>query len=145
MKQCSKCKEIKSLDDFYRYSKAKDGKQKTCIACQKAYSKSDVCKKNRREYYKKNREAHIGRNMRQWYGITYDDYQQMLLKQDGKCAICRQESSGGKGRLHVDHCHTTGKVRGLLCHYCNTMIGLAKESVSNLESAINYINEHRQA
>lgn len=142
MKQCCKCKETKPISEFYNYVKAKDGKQKTCIACQKAYSKSDVCKKNRREYYKKNREAHISRNMQQWYGISLETYQEMLAEQDNRCAICKSENPGGKGRLHVDHCHATGKVRGLLCHYCNTMLGLSRESVENLSAAIEYLNKH---
>lgn len=78
------------------------------------------------------------------YGITVEQYEEMLHKQDHKCAIC-----GGEGflmnkdrhqmKLVVDHCHETGRVRGLLCHNCNRALGLFKDSVENLSSAINYL------
>lgn len=60
--------------------------------------------------------------LRAKYGITNDDYLQMLAEQNGACAICRQRPNGVKP-LHVDHCHRTGVVRGLLCHQCNWYLG----------------------
>jgi hypothetical protein len=141
MKKCSKCKQDKPLDQFHNMVRSTDGKQKTCKSCQKAYSQSDVCKQNRKAYYQRTREQHISRNLTNLYGISYEQYADMLDKQQGQCCICKAPSHNN-GRLHVDHCHRTGKVRGLLCHYCNTMIGLAKESGQTLQSAINYLNEH---
>ena len=57
------------------------------------------------------------------YGITLEDYDLMLIEQEGKCAVCGSDDPKGKGRFHVDHDHDTGKVRGLLCHYCNIAEG----------------------
>jgi hypothetical protein len=58
------------------------------------------------------------------YGITLEDYNSMFIKQGGKCAICFEMQEGS---LDVDHCHTTGKVRGLLCRKCNLAIGFIKD------------------
>ena len=77
------------------------------------------------------------------YGITEEDYNNLLEQQNGLCAICKQPpDAGSKGRtwrLHVDHDHRTNEVRGLLCDNCNRGIGLFQESVSNLEAATDYL------
>jgi hypothetical protein len=139
MKTCCKCKVSQPLENFHNMKKSPDGKQKTCKSCQKAYSQSETCIANRREYYQRTKRAHINRNLKKQYGIDHDQYDQMLLDQGGKCAICPATEPGGKGRFHVDHCHTTGRVRKLLCHNCNTMLGLAKEQISTFEQAILYL------
>lgn len=67
----------------------------------------------------------------------------MLTVQCGKCAVCRAATVGCKGRkLFVDHCHITGKIRGLLCHNCNAGIGHFKDSKERLLLAIRYIEDH---
>lgn len=80
------------------------------------------------------------------YGITQIEYEALEEKQKGKCAIC-----GGDGfkmrdwhwkKLVVDHCHVTGKVRGLLCHNCNRALGLLKDDPQNLLNAVNYLETH---
>jgi hypothetical protein len=78
------------------------------------------------------------------YGITPEQYDQMLLDQGGGCAICGSEEEGrGKEFLHVDHDHKTGKVRGLLCFGCNSGIGHLREDTEIMHSAIHYIERHR--
>jgi hypothetical protein len=79
------------------------------------------------------------RDLRKNYGITEGEYDSMLLGQGGVCAICKGAEPSGR-RLAVDHCHTTGKVRGLLCSRCNPAIGLFNENVANLASAIDYLH-----
>lgn len=74
-------------------------------------------------------------------GLTIEQYEKMYLDQDGCCKICRRLSVEFKRALHVDHCHETGKVRGLLCHNCNHLIGNAYDSIIILESAIRYLAE----
>jgi hypothetical protein len=76
------------------------------------------------------------------FGIGLDEYDEMLKSQNGKCAICGVHESRLLRRLAVDHCHNSGKVRGLLCGSCNTGIGSFKESEINLTSAIKYIQKH---
>jgi hypothetical protein len=86
-------------------------------------------------------------------GLTVEEYRQMFIDQNDLCKICNQpesriykykdESKGIKiSKLCLDHNHLTGKVRDLLCHDCNTMIGKAKENIQILQSAISYLNRH---
>jgi len=74
------------------------------------------------------------------YGLAPDQYDELLSKQNGRCAIC-DGPPNGKGGLyfHVDHCHTSGEVRGLLCHYCNTAIGSFRDDPALLRRAIAYL------
>jgi hypothetical protein len=74
--------------------------------------------------------------LRRTYGIDLSDYEDMFIKQDGRCCICRTR---GEGKLVVDHNHETGKVRGLLCGGCNTGIGLLGEDPAILAAAIVYV------
>jgi hypothetical protein len=77
------------------------------------------------------------------YGISPAEYDRMLAEQGGGCKICGSAESKRKGqRLMVDHCHSTGKVRGLLCNPCNAAIGLLGDNISHLQSAIEYLTEH---
>ena len=86
------------------------------------------------------------KNLMKNYGITPQQYEAMLAEQHGRCAICREvEEHTRRGvvvELAVDHEHETGKVRGLLCQRCNRAIGLMKENVAALATAIEYLNRH---
>lgn len=71
------------------------------------------------------------------YGLTQEDFQRLYESQDGKCAICLKLVGGTK--INVDHCHKTGKVRGLLCWNCNIAIGYFKDNTNNLKNALKYL------
>ena len=75
------------------------------------------------------------------FGITLEDYDNMFQNQDGCCAICGEHQDSFKIRLAVDHCHNTGKVRGLLCLSCNAGIGNLKDSPTLLKKALNYLED----
>lgn len=75
------------------------------------------------------------------YGITPDSFYKMKEEQDSKCLICNSKEDD-KG-LHIDHCHSTGKVRGLLCKHCNTAIGSLREDINLFERAIKYLKDAR--
>jgi hypothetical protein len=85
--------------------------------------------------------------LRKKFGIGEEDYQILFDKQDGKCAICGSDSprgrKNGKGgevkNFFVDHCHETGKVRGLLCNHCNRGLGLLGDNLLTLKSAVSYL------
>lgn len=70
------------------------------------------------------------------FGLTTEDYDRLLESQNGVCAICGKKP---KGKLHVDHCHATGIVRGLLCHKCNAGLGLFCDEPSLMMRAIEYV------
>lgn len=73
------------------------------------------------------------------YGITMADFDALLATQNGACAICKGDRSGPGARFHVDHEHTTGRVRGLLCSRCNTAIGLLRDDPTLAEAAAAYL------
>jgi hypothetical protein len=74
------------------------------------------------------------------YGITEADYNQMFVNQNGTCAICKQLQNNGEN-LYIDHCHITGKVRGLLCNNCNLAIGLLKDNTNIILEAAKYLSK----
>jgi hypothetical protein len=75
------------------------------------------------------------------YGLTIEQFNQMVLAQNNCCALCKKQQTK---KLHVDHCHTTGQIRGLLCGNCNTALGLLKENLTTIESIVNYLNRRNQ-
>jgi hypothetical protein len=98
------------------------------------YSSKEKKKKFQKKYHEEYRKSDHGRNkiLLNKYGITLEEYNSMLEKQEHKCAICGDHESntrwGKTVKLAVDHDHTTGKVRGLLCQRCNTTLGRYKDS-----------------
>jgi len=79
-------------------------------------------------------------DLKRLYNITVEEYDKIYSLQGGCCAICGVHQKDLKYRLHVDHNHTTGQVRGLLCRMCNTLLGNCKEDIITLQAASNYIN-----
>jgi hypothetical protein len=125
-----------------------------CIQCNKNNSKTESFRNSGKRYYQLNKEKRIAHS-KQWklknptakrgydlkkYNLTYDQYLQMLKTQNNCCAICKKEFENNK-HTHVDHCHDTGKVRGLLCNKCNLGIGYLRSSPEIAESAANYLRK----
>ncbi len=123
-KYCIRCKKIKSLVDFHFNPVARKFAQSFCIKC-------DRKRANERSIFAS-------------HGITLKQYDKMLEKQFGKCKICKTEVPGGPGRFHIDHDHSTGKIRGLLCSNCNLFLGNAKDNIEILASAIQYLTDSRK-
>lgn len=81
---------------------------------------------------------------KQNYGISLEDFENLNKEQEDKCAICGKLSKDStKGKLFVDHGHTTGAVRGLLCNHCNILIGFAKDDLSILDKAKSYLDKFK--
>lgn len=79
------------------------------------------------------------------YGITLKDYFKMYKEQKGECPIClTSKPISGNDKMVVDHCHETNRVRGLLCHSCNTNLGKFKDSIEVLQRAIDYLSVHSE-
>jgi hypothetical protein len=83
-------------------------------------------------------------NLKRCHGLTLEDYDVMLKKQKGQCAICSSKKAGGKGAFNIDHNHKTGQIRGLLCNNCNLLLGYAKESKKCLKQAILYLKKYEK-
>jgi len=84
-------------------------------------------------------DLYHAQNIKHGYGLTKEQYNEMFVSQQGCCAICGRHQSSFKRRLHVDHCHTTNKIRGLLCASCNSALGKLQDSTDVLRSAISYL------
>lgn len=138
MKTCSRCKIALDESQFYpRYSSQK-GLQSECKKC---------CTSRHRNQYKPNPERNRRHNLKAFYGITQEQYLVMQTNQNNRCLICKKEPELVKSKstkLYIDHCHKSKKIRGLLCHKCNTAIGLFEEDSRILQSAIEYINKHKE-
>lgn len=147
-KVCTSCKKSKDASLFYR--RGLKGLRATCKECSSKKSKQwrDSNLKQHRSNYvkwaKKNPTKTIERHLKQRYGISIEDYEGMLEKQEGCCAICGVHTSGEEKNLAVDHCHNTGKVRGLLCFDCNTGLGKLKDSEELLRKALKYLEVNNE-
>lgn len=139
-KICKKCKKEKSLSDFYKDSSKKDGLQNKCKECCKKYYQSHKKqhKKTMANWRKMNPVAIKKHQLTTRYKIPKNKIEDVYKKVvNGQCMIC-----GAKARersLHVDHDHSTGKIRGVLCVLCNSGIGKLKESKEILLKAITYL------
>lgn len=136
-KICTTCQETKPLTDYYKNNRRRDGYNTQCKSCLDAYKASWV--KNDEVNIKNKRE---NSRLLKRYGISSDDYMKLLKDQDYTCAICNctpEQGRGNTNRLSVDHCHETGKVRGLLCQKCNTGLGLLGDNKEGLQKALDYL------
>lgn len=111
---------------------------------QRAYrsrNKERLRAKNK-EWAQRNPELLYWYNVKQRYGITREQWELLFERQGRRCAICRTDTPGGRGKRrgwHVDHDHGTGQVRGLLCYGCNGGLGFFKENPDVLEAALRYL------
>ena len=117
------------------------------LAYRKAYKqRPEVKKRHRIEQRKRSRRPEIKalsrrNHLKRLYGISPEQYDMLIKAQHGVCAVCFTPT---KGKLFVDHDHTTNKVRGLLCQNCNFILGLCDDSTLILHEAINYLTRYRE-
>ena len=133
MKTCTSCKVEKPLNAYHYNKLGKFQKASHCIECKKLWRAANP--KVAKNYH---RDEHA-RKLRT-YNISQADYENMVLTQENKCAVCQTSASNtDKGILDIDHCHSSGVVRGLLCGHCNRGIGLMKDNPDILIKAANYL------
>ena len=131
-KRCTKCGQSKILECFNKDNSARDGLCCWCRDCQKDNIR--LWKERDPEGYKLSARRRL---LRHRYGLELEEVEQMIEDQNNKCKICGLEFSVCKKTPSVDHCHDTGKVRGILCSKCNTFLGW-------YEKNINVITEYLQ-
>jgi Autographiviridae endonuclease VII len=160
VKRCLHCDEAKPLTEFYVDRGARGGRRPECRSCTAARRKAwyeanrqrevdrvrawqeanpERYAERQREYRESGRKAIANRksHLKRKYGLTVEQYEAMLDAQGGVCFICRE--TPGDLPLHVDHDHTTGDVRGLLCIRCNNALGLFQESPALFQAAADYL------
>jgi len=165
-KVCWVCGERKPISEFYKAAGCVDGRRGDCRTCFQAAAKArreanpelkDIARQRTQRWREDNPERYaenlrrfkekggMKRTLRKWhlrtkYGLTPEHYEEMLERQGGGCAICGKPP--GDTALHVDHCHETGRVRGLLCFSCNAGLGQFKHDPELLEAALTYAAVH---
>ena len=147
---CLKCLKYKPIDTYHYREDGFLNKNSQCRDCTNNYtrkwrkthpSSAEALEKARdyRDSHKIQLRLYERKRLLASYGLTLKDYNKLLKKQKGACAICGKKKAHKKGKfLHVDHNHKTGKVRGLLCAVCNTALGRLN-SVKILKKAIKYL------
>lgn len=160
-KLCSKCGICKPIHDFYRADEMRDGRRNECKRCmylarhrhyeenrEKYIRKAQEWKRKNPERYARSQrrrrerrdEARIrverDQYLQRTYGLALLDFEFLIVSQQGRCAICGKPD--GK-KLHIDHDHATGCIRGLLCGSCNRAMGLFHEDAARFEAAGEYL------
>lgn len=160
--KCSKCKKAKPLDAFRasvrlrgcgqcrpcmqelkkeaRTRNPERVKEQERLLRKKVYlSRPGFFLEKNRAWRAKNPEKVKAHNLKKNYGLALENYRTMLREQNFGCAICGTKKNSNGKSLYVDHCHDTGKVRGLLCRKCNTGIGLLGDNFNKIEKTLKYL------
>lgn len=163
MKRCTKCGVEQPLENFYRAAGSRDGHRGDCRSCFAARAAArhaanpgpsrervktwqqdnpERVLARRRQYAAEGRKQATNRRsyLKRKYGMTPEQYNEMLAAQGGGCAICGRPPK--KISLHVDHDHDTGAIRRLLCFLCNNLLGDAGDDPALLEKAAAYLRSH---
>lgn len=139
---CNTYNETLSIENFGQYQvegrpkKSRRRKYNLCrrLESKKRYEENPEVKE---KMIRNSKEYHIKKS----YGLSYEEYEEMFQIHENKCAICGTEP---ERKLHVDHCHSSGNIRGLLCAECNLGLGLFKDNKNFLQSAIQYLEIHNE-
>lgn len=129
LKKCRICGEEKDLDSFYKTkARTRDGLQHECKVCHNS---------NSLKHYYKNKEKRVAQrrdyHYRSNYGITLNDFTRLAEDAGNQCEVCKESP------VVLDHCHTTGKVRGVLCNKCNQALGLMRDNEDFLLGLVEYL------
>ena len=168
-KKCTKCGETKELnsENFYSSKQTKSGYKCYCKDCINKQNKEydnlnkdklknrilksrNRCKESKARHVnsselwrKNNKEIYKNGILKRKYGITFIEFKEMFELQESKCKICSKELELLAKTTHVDHCHSSGKVRGILCNSCNVTLGHVKDNILILENAIKYLKDNQ--
>ena len=134
---CKRCNLEKNDSEFKQKHYNSRGYKPICFSCSKPLGRKKSSKeKDIGDIKQKSRT----RWLRFKYGITIEEYNSLHAMQNGKCGICHSNLVSP----HIDHCHTTNKIRGLLCAECNKGLGMFRDNIDHLQAAIEYIKQHQR-
>ena len=135
----SKCKLCRNEEARKKSDENPDLREKERLRGKEKYlRRKEVHKTICKTYYNEHLPERKNLHLKKTYGITLEDKNNMRDSQENMCLICKKEFVDDKS-AYVDHCHTTKKVRGLLCHLCNSGLGYFKDNIENMERAIEYL------
>lgn len=137
-KVCPRCCIAKEKNEFGKDAATASGVSSWCKLCKKTWRAE-----RRKDEPEKHKQIDFKNDLKK-YGLTPEDYRNMFESQKGKCACCGTDASEFRRGLHVDHDHSTGQVRALLCTKCNPGIGYFDDSTERLEMAIKYLNKFKK-
>jgi hypothetical protein len=152
-KQCTRCELVKSFDEFSPTRGGKFGRNSKCKQCinneTRLWREQNI--ERIRAYNRRTRMMRRDGYLRRTYGISLEQYSEMLAAQGGVCEICKEEETFRGGRngdsempLAIDHDHETGEIRGLLCTTCNKAIGAMRDDPARLDAAAAYLRKYRR-
>ena len=136
IKACSCCHNFFGKESFHPEHRNVDG---LCSSCRKCRNQKAL------KWQQSNPRAKRNTHLKSKFGITVKQFDEMLKQQNHCCAICMTTTPKGRGTFHVDHCHETGKIRGILCHDCNTGIGKLGDSLESIKKAVSYLERFYDA
>ncbi len=149
---CIRCGKSKPIDKYYiRYHKKHKKEEietrcKTCVQELSSiwYKENFERIRKRREENPESYESNKARTLKYYYGISLEQYKQMLKDCDNKCTICNIELDRSTKKLepHIDHCHRTDKIRGILCGKCNSILGYCDDNTEILKICIKYLEDN---
>lgn len=147
-KRCSLCKRSRFIKHFYKNYATGRGLQARCKFCTK--KQNDKWRKENRsrmlflqkKWHQRNlkrcKQLNARSHVQRSYGLTPEEHKILRKKQKNRCAVCRR-----KAKLFVDHCHSSKKVRGLLCRHCNSALGFSRENPRILQKLIRYLRRNK--
>lgn len=162
-KTCFECKEEKALNAFYSDKEGRPGSrcrkclvqgrvvprgswrlgEKKCTVCLETKSLSEYSLNPKRDNAPtpRCRRCNVMARWHSRYGVSQIEYMAMLKRQEGRCAICRSDNPARSRakNFSVDHCHKTGRIRGLLCYRCNPALGFFKDNEKIIQGALDYL------
>jgi hypothetical protein len=141
-KCCRTCLEVKPVSEFYKQQAKRDHLQQHCKTC----SRNNLGKWRDKNPGRPQKLAADWRRIKE-FGILPEEYNALMEAQGDVCAICgernqRKNKDGSHYALTVDHCHTTGVIRGLLCNLCNPLLGYCRDDRALLEAAAAYLEKY---
>jgi len=141
---CDRVKTYQEDNREKRLAQQKEYREKNKKAINQYYenNKEQINSKSK-EWHENNKEKVAAQNRKKKYGLSSETYNKMLEEQNNECKICLTSFTTLETlAIHVDHCHTTNKVRGILCRNCNAGLGHFKDNTKTLTKAINYLQEN---
>lgn len=139
-KPCRTCKQILHISNFHKNKTTKCGYHTACKICNSKHAKAWKASKSIEQIKQIHRRQKLNS-----YGLTEEQHEIILQRQNGVCAICKTfKLRANDAHLCIDHSHKTNKVRGLLCSNCNSAIGKLNDDINLLKNAIEYLESYNE-